>query len=57
VSVGTVYSHSGAAIFANSVDASEGGICASKNCVADGNLNQDLGSGTMVDDPPLSVQP
>jgi hypothetical protein len=50
-------SRSGVAVPSGPADASEGGIRAAENCVAGGNWTQDLGSGTILEDPPLPVQP
>jgi hypothetical protein len=48
---------SSATVRVGPADASEGGIFIVENCVAGGNRSQDLGFDTMLEDPPLPVQP
>jgi hypothetical protein len=53
IDVGVTCSRSGAAVPVGPVDASEGGICAVKNCVAMGNWTQYIGSDIILENPTL----
>jgi hypothetical protein len=54
VAVGAAWSCSGMVLFVGPVDASEGRIRTSKNCVTERNWTQDIGSGTMLEDTSVS---